>query len=105
MDLFIAQVPDALSANTVDTPEVRSKDQNRHGYLWRTMFATHHGHLKRQLSQWHNFIYRHTSPLYNHLDETEWLENDPFTQYKEDLISEDGIAVCEKSTIMCIHFQ
>jgi len=40
-----------------------------------------------------NFIITHEPTFYNHLDETDWLENDPVYQHKKALLEKHGITV------------
>jgi putative NIF3 family GTP cyclohydrolase 1 type 2 len=91
MGLFIAQVPDAPFPNTVDTLKSGSKDQIVTGIVT-TMFATITV-IKEAIELNANFIIAHEPTFYNHLDETEWLENDPIYEYKADLLAKNGIAV------------
>jgi len=73
--------------------------------------ATTHGHLKKKgnLSLNGKFPINRTieAPLYNHLDEPNgpWKMIPIFTKYKEDFISENGIAVWEKSRLCAFTFQ
>jgi putative NIF3 family GTP cyclohydrolase 1 type 2 len=91
MDLFIAQVPNAPFPQTVDTLKSGNKEQKVTGIVT-TMFATVTV-IRKAIELKANFIIAHEPTFYNHLDETEWLENDPIYQYKRKLLDEHGIAV------------
>lgn len=91
MDLFIAQVPNAPFPKTVDTLKTGSKEQQVTGIVT-TMFATLTV-IRKAIELKANFIIAHEPTFYNHLDETEWLENDPVYQFKRKLLDEHGIAV------------
>ncbi|MFC3880066.1 Nif3-like dinuclear metal center hexameric protein [Algoriphagus namhaensis] len=91
MDAFIAQVPGAPFENTVDTLKTGSKTQVVTGIVT-TMFATV-SVIKKAIELNANFIIVHEPTFYNHLDETEWLENDPVYQFKQELLAKNGIAV------------
>ncbi|WP_223276004.1 Nif3-like dinuclear metal center hexameric protein [Algoriphagus aquimarinus] len=91
MDIFIAQVPNAPFSQTVDTLKTGSKEQQVTGVVT-TMFATVTV-IRKAIELKANFIIAHEPTFYNHLDETEWLENDPVYQFKRKLLDEHGIAV------------
>lgn len=91
MDLFIAQIPNAPFPTTVDTLKSGIRDQVVTGIIT-TMFATVTV-IRKAIELNANFIIAHEPTFYNHLDETEWLENDPVYQYKKNLLDEHGIAV------------
>jgi putative NIF3 family GTP cyclohydrolase 1 type 2 len=57
-----------------------------------TMFATLTV-IRKAIELKANFIIAHEPTFYNHLDETDWLKNDPVYQFKSDLLTEHGIAV------------
>lgn len=91
MDAFIAEVPHAPFENTVDTLKTGSRDQVVTGVVT-TMFATITV-IQKAIKLKANFIIAHEPTFYNHLDETEWLENDPVYQFKANLLKKHGIAV------------
>jgi putative NIF3 family GTP cyclohydrolase 1 type 2 len=91
MDIFITQVPDAPFPQTVDTLKSGSRDQIVTGIVT-TMFATLTV-IRKAIELKANFIIAHEPTFYNHLDETDWLKNDPVYQFKSDLLTEHGIAV------------
>lgn len=91
MDKFIATVPNAPFEKTVDTLKSGSKDQVVTGIMT-TMFATITV-IQKAIELNANFIIVHEPTFYNHLDETEWLENDPVYKFKADLLEKHGIAI------------
>jgi len=91
MDAFIAEVPNAPLESTVDTLKSGSRDQVVTGIVT-TMFATI-SVIQKAIELNANFIIAHEPTFYNHLDETEWLENDPVYNYKADLLEKHGIAI------------
>lgn len=91
MDLFISQVPDAPFPTTVDTLKSGNKDIVVTGIVT-TMFATITV-IREAIAKNANFIIAHEPTFYNHLDETEWLEDDEVFEYKKQLLDEHGIAV------------
>lgn len=91
MDLFVSQVPDAPFPTTVDTLKSGNKDIVVTGIIT-TMFATI-SVIREAIAKHANFIIAHEPTFYNHLDETEWLEDDEVFEYKKQLLDEHGIAV------------
>lgn len=91
MDLFIAEVPNAPFPQTVDTLKSGNKEQKVTGIVT-TMFATITV-IRKAIELNANFIIAHEPTFYNHLDQTEWLENDPVYQFKRKLLDDHGIAV------------
>ncbi|SIO23953.1 Nif3-like dinuclear metal center hexameric protein [Algoriphagus halophilus] len=91
MDLFISKVPNAPFSPTVDTLKSGNRDQRVTGIIT-TMFATLTV-IRKAIELNANFIIVHEPTFYNHLDETDWLKNDPVYQFKADLLNQHGIAV------------
>lgn len=91
MDRFTEEVPGAPFPETVDTLKAGNRDMEVTGIIT-TMFATVPV-LKYAISTGANFIIVHEPTYYNHLDETDWLENDDTYQYKSNLLEENGIAI------------
>jgi len=91
MDLFISKVPNAPFSPTVDTLKSGNRDQRVTGIIT-TMFATLTV-IQKAIELNANFIIVHEPTFYNHLDETDWLKNDPVYQFKADLLNQHGIAV------------
>lgn len=91
MNAFISQVPGAPFEKTVDTLKTGSRDQVVTGIVT-TMFATI-AVIQKAIELKANFIIAHEPTFYNHLDETEWLENDKVFKFKAALLEKHGIAV------------
>jgi putative NIF3 family GTP cyclohydrolase 1 type 2 len=91
MERFIAAVPNAPFEKTVDTLKIGRKDKVVTGIVT-TMFATITV-IQKAIDLNANFIIAHEPTFYNHLDETEWLENDPVYKYKTELLEKHGITV------------
>ncbi len=91
MDLFIHEVPGAPFKITVDTLKSGSRDTIVTGIVT-TMFPTI-AVIEKTISLKANFIIVHEPSFYNHLDETDWLENDEVFRYKSDLLKKHNIAV------------
>lgn len=91
MDLFIGEIEDAPFSQTVDTLKSGSRELEVTGVIT-TMFATIPV-IEYAISTGANFIIAHEPTYYNHLDNTEWLENDPTYQHKSKLLADHDIAV------------
>ena len=91
MDLFIAEVPGAPFAKTVDTLKSGNRDMVVTGIVT-TMFATVEV-IRKTIELGANFIIAHEPTFYNHEDNTDWLENDEVYRYKADLLKRNNIAV------------
>lgn len=91
MDLFIKEVPAAPFEKTVDTLKSGNRDQVVTGIVT-TMFATIEI-IRKAIELKANFIIAHEPTFYNHLDETNWLENDEVYRYKAELLEKNKIAV------------
>ena len=91
MELFIKQVPGATFSNTVDTLKAGSRNTRVTGIVT-TMFPTIEI-ITKTIAVGANFIIAHEPTFYNHLDETNWLENDDVYQYKADLLKKHNIAI------------
>lgn len=91
MDAFISEVPGAPFPNTVDTLKAGSRDIKVTGIVT-TMFATLEI-INKAIAAKANFIIAHEPTYYNHLDSTDWLENDDVYTYKKELLQKHNIAV------------
>ena len=91
MDLFISEVPGAPFEKTVDTLKSGNRDIKVTGIIT-TMFATLEV-IQKTIAAGANFIIAHEPTFYNHLDETDWLENDGVYKYKAALLQQYQIAV------------
>lgn len=91
MDLFIEAATGTPLSETVDTLKSGSRDMEVTGVIT-TMFATIPV-IEYAIEIGANFIIPHEPTFYNHVDETDWLEEDDTFQYKLDLLEENGIAI------------
>lgn len=91
MDAFISEVAGAPFATTVDTLKAGNRDIEVTGIVT-SMFATLEV-IKKAIALKANFIIAHEPTFYNHLDETNWLENDEVYRYKANLLQQHQIAV------------
>lgn len=91
MDAFIKEVPGAPFPTTVDTLKAGNRGIVVTGIVT-AMFATLEV-IQKTIALGANFIIAHEPTFYNHLDETNWLENDEVYRYKADLLQKHQIAV------------
>lgn len=91
MDAFIGEVPGAPFERTVDTLKAGNRDLKVTGIVT-TMFATVEV-IEKAVRTGANFIITHEPTFYNHLDQTDWLENDDVYKYKVALLKKHNIAV------------
>ena len=91
MDVVIAQIPGGVKAQTVDTLKSGRGDQKVTGIV--TTFMATVEVIERAAWLSANFIITHEPTFYNHLDQTDWLTEDPVYQHKKALLDKHGIAV------------
>lgn len=91
MDLILKTIPGAPFPKTVDTLKSGSSSQTVTGIV-STMFTTVDV-IEKTIAAGANFIIAHEPTFYNHLDETDWLSNDPVFKHKHDLLTKNNIAV------------
>ncbi|HEY8512947.1 MAG TPA: Nif3-like dinuclear metal center hexameric protein [Cyclobacteriaceae bacterium] len=91
IDRIIAKIPGGALSQTVDTIKAGNPDQPVKGIVT-TMFATVDV-IKKCAALNSNFIIAHEPTFYNHMDETEFLNDDDVYRYKINLLREHGIAV------------
>jgi putative NIF3 family GTP cyclohydrolase 1 type 2 len=91
IDLIMKDVPRTAITKTVDTLKAGSPTQPVTGIVT-TMFATIEV-IEKAIALGANFIIAHEPTFYNHLDETQWLENNEVYHYKYDLLIKNKIAV------------
>ena len=91
IDLILKTIPGAPFAKTVDTLKSGSATQQVTGIV-STMFATVDV-IEKTIAAGANFIIAHEPTFYNHLDETDWLQNDAVFRDKQALLNKHGIAV------------
>lgn len=91
MDMILKTIPNAPFPKTVDTLKSGKASQQVTGIV-STMFATTEV-IEKAIAAGANFIIVHEPTFYNHLDETEWLANDPVFQKKHELLEKNKIAL------------
>lgn len=91
MDLFLKEINGAPFAQTVDTLKSGSRDNEVTGIVT-TMFATIPV-IRKAIEAKANFIIAHEPTFYNHLDATDWLQDDPVYQFKAKLLKDNNITV------------
>src|SRR5688572_12400428 len=91
IDAFTGEVSGAPFPNTVDTLKAGSRDIEVNGIIT-TMFATLEL-INKAIGMKANFIIAHEPTYYNHLDETNWLENDDVYRHKSNLLKQHQVAV------------
>lgn len=91
IDLIIQQIPGGKKNQTVDT--VKSGDPNQKLTGIATTFLATVDVIRQAAEKGINFIITHEPTYYNHLDDTDWLENDPVYAYKKALLDEHNIVV------------
>ncbi|MEO6290737.1 MAG: Nif3-like dinuclear metal center hexameric protein [Ginsengibacter sp.] len=91
IDLILRSIPGAPFPKTVDTIKSGDSTQLVSGIVT-TMFATN-AVIEKAINEQANFIIAHEPTFYNHLDETDWLENDEVYKHKKDLLEKNKIVV------------
>lgn len=91
LDTIYATIPGAPLAETVDTLKSGSADQPVTGIV--STFMATYPVIERAVALGANFIITHEPTYYSHLDETDWLADDPVYQAKRALLDDNGIAV------------
>ncbi|WP_461084300.1 Nif3-like dinuclear metal center hexameric protein [Spirosoma flavus] len=91
MELILKTIPNAPFPKTVDTLKSGNASQTVTGIV-STMFTTTEV-IEKAVAAKANFIIAHEPTFYNHLDETDWLSNDPVFKQKNELLTKNGIAV------------
>ena len=102
IDLFIASIPGGAIEKTVDTLKAGNRDLQVTGIVT-SMFATLDV-IQKAIDLDANFIIAHEPTYYNHLDETEWLQDDEVYQYKSALLEKHHIAVWRNHDYIHAHF-
>lgn len=92
IDIIKAQIP-GIKKNlpTVDTIKVGNASQEIRGIV-STFMATVEV-IEKTIELGANFIITHEPTFYNHLDQTDWLEEDKLCQYKKQLLEKNNIVV------------
>src|SRR5260221_11463557 len=102
MDLFMNEVPGGPIKETVDTLKAGNREIKVTGIVT-SMFATLEV-INKAIDLNANFIIAHEPTFYNHLDKTDWLENDEVYRYKSDLLKKQKIAIWKKHDHIHRHF-
>lgn len=91
IDRILAETPGGLRQPTVDTIKVGDPSQPVRGVVTTCMATV--GVIREAITQRANLIITHEPTFYNHLDETDWLAQDPIYRAKRALLEENGLAV------------
>ncbi len=91
IDTILQAIPGAPLTDTVDTFKSGDPMQPVTGIV--TTFLASYAVIRRAIALGANLIITHEPTFYNHLDETEWLKDDPVYQAKRALLDEHGIVV------------
>jgi putative NIF3 family GTP cyclohydrolase 1 type 2 len=91
IDTILQAIPGAPLADTVDTFKSGDPAQEVTGIV--TTFLASYAVIRRAAELGANLIITHEPTFYNHLDETDWLADDPVYQAKRALLEENGIVV------------
>ncbi|MEP7291707.1 MAG: Nif3-like dinuclear metal center hexameric protein [Chloroflexota bacterium] len=91
IDNILTAIPGAPFAETVDVVKTGDPSQGVTGII--TTFLASQAVLERAVELGANFIITHEPVFYNHLDETDWLADDPVYLAKRKLIDEHGLVV------------
>ncbi len=90
IDLIVAACGPPIP-NTVDT--VKSGDPTRPCTGIATTFLATTEVIRQAVARGANLIITHEPTYYNHLDETDWLRDDPVYRYKRALLEDNGVVV------------
>ena len=91
IDTIIGQIPGGKLTETVDTVKSGDPDVKLTGIV--TTFLATVDVIKEAIAKKANLIITHEPTYYNHLDETDWLQNDPVYAYKRKLLEDNNIVV------------
>ncbi len=91
INLITNEVPGAPWQPTVDTIKSGDPSQPVRGVV--TTFLATHRTIDYAARHGVNLIITHEPTYYNHLDETDWLEQNPVYQKKRQMLEENGIVV------------
>src|SRR5689334_5755241 len=91
IDSIIAAVPNAPFAETVDVIKLGDPSQAVRGVI--TTFMATYEVIQKAVQLNANFIIAHEPMFYNHLDKTDWLQNDAVYEAKRKLVESNGLVV------------
>jgi putative NIF3 family GTP cyclohydrolase 1 type 2 len=88
---ILTAIPGSITTDTVDTVKTGDASHEATGIV--TTFLASQSVLQKAVALGANFIITHEPTFYNHLDRTDWLENDPVYQAKRQYIDDHGLVV------------
>ncbi|MFK7921003.1 MAG: Nif3-like dinuclear metal center hexameric protein [Bacteroidia bacterium] len=91
IEQIIAQIPGGKRSETVDTIKIGDPNWQVKGIA--TTFMATVSVIEKAAAAGVNFIITHEPTFYNHLDETDWLTDDPVYLHKKALLEKHQIAV------------
>ena len=91
IDLIIEAVPGAPRDGSVDTVKTGDPSQQVTGIA--TTFLATYDVIERAAALGANFIITHEPTFYNHLDQVDWLQNDPVYLAKRRFIDDNNIVI------------
>lgn len=91
IDTIIARIPGAPLEDTVDTIKTGDPSQAVKGIV--TTFLATSEVINKAIELGANLIITHEPTFYEHLDQTDWLDDDPVYMAKRRLIDEHGIVI------------
>ncbi len=91
IETILIQIPDALAMDTVDTLKAGDPSQQITGIV--TTFLASQAVLEKAVNLGANLIITHEPTFYNHLDETDWLTDDPIFQEKKEYIERNKLVI------------
>ena len=91
IDLLIQETTGKPLTDTVDVVKAGDPSVPLSGIV--TTFLATRAVIERAIELGANLIVTHEPVFYNHLDETDWLEDDPVYQSKRDLIDDHQIVI------------
>jgi putative NIF3 family GTP cyclohydrolase 1 type 2 len=91
IDEILNAIPDSVKEDTVDM--VKCGDPNQHVTGIATTFLASQSVLERARQLGVNFIITHEPTFYNHLDNVDWLAEDPVYQTKYEFIKRSKLVI------------
>lgn len=91
IDTILTHIPEVLTVDTVDTIKAGDPSQSITGIV--TTFLASQTVLKKAVNLGANLIITHEPTFYNHLDETDWLTDDPIFQEKQAYIQRHNLVI------------
>ncbi len=91
IDTILAAIPGSTTTDTVDTIKAGQADQPVTGIV--TTFLASQAVLQKAAALGANFIITHEPTFYNHLDQVDWLTDDPVYQAKRQFIDDHHLAL------------